>query len=190
MSQKSTGPRTPEGKQRSSVNARKHGFSGRTLIVAEDQQESFDQFIADWERDLKPAGAIENELFGQVIHAAWTLRRLDLAEADLIDAGPPADPLTIDAAQNKLRLYSIYKSRAERSFHKSLDALRRIQEERLLRAHILPESNLPALPRTAHLRREIARDKRTAGQRIKSDIEAFLNAPLPGQPSRKLTPDS
>lgn len=181
----STGPRTAEGKQRSSSNARKHGFTGRKFIVAAGEEQEFETFLNEWENDLTPEGAVEAELFGQIIHAAWTLRRLDNAEAALLDDSPgSADPLLSDSAaiQNKLRLYSIYKGRAERSQRQGLADLRRIQEERLIRAVILEEDHsLPLLPRAAVLRQQVARDKRTHAQQQRADIEAYINAPMPGQ---------
>ena len=162
----STGPRTPAGKQRSSSNARKHGFTGRTFIVAEHEQAAFEQFLTAWQNELKPQGAIEAEFFGQVTHSAWTLRRLSDAAA----------------IQNKLRLYSIYKGRAERSLRQGLADLRKLQEERLLRAAVLGKDNqLPVLPRAVVLRQQIDRDKRTHSRQTLTDIEAYLNAPMPGQ---------
>lgn len=183
MSQ-STGPRTPEGKQRSSVNARKHGFSGRTLIVAEDQQADFDKFIANWETQLEPTGVLEEELFGQLINAAWTLRRISNAEADLMFESL-GDPLACEAGRNQMRLLSLYQSRAERTFHKAKDELRKLQEERLFRESQLPaETFIPPLPRLTSVRREIARDNRTQTRQLIDEMEAHLNAPPPPEQTK------
>ena len=187
MSKNATGPRTPAGKQRSSMNARKHGFTGQSFLVSSGEQDEFALFLEDWENKLLPAGAVETELFGHLLQAAWTLRRLSRAEAALLcDAVPEedqvTDPLTSDdaAIQNKLRLYSTYRSRAERTFHKSLAALRQIQEERLFREVVLDEDHgLPVLPRSGPIRRDILRDKQTHARQREADIEAFIFSPPP-----------
>ena len=44
-SQHSTGPRTQEGKARSSQNACKHGLSAREVIIAPGEQEEFQQLL-------------------------------------------------------------------------------------------------------------------------------------------------
>ena len=45
--QHSTGPRTPEGKTRSSQNASKHGLTAREIVIAPGEQEEFDDLLAD-----------------------------------------------------------------------------------------------------------------------------------------------
>ena len=190
MSQhKSTGPSTPEGKQRSSANARKHGFAGRSFIVDDAGRDAFDKFMKDWERDLQPRGAVEFELFGQITHAAWTLRRLSEAEAALIGESL-ADPLHSDdkAVQNKLRLFSIYRSRAGREFHKSLAELRKVQEESIFRSAVLPANQtVPVLPLTSVVRRTIIREQRLRGLHEWEQMKAEIDRPVPGQTKSFMT---
>jgi hypothetical protein len=42
----STGPRTEEGKNRSRMNARKHGLTGQFYALSEDDLTEFDKFCA------------------------------------------------------------------------------------------------------------------------------------------------
>ncbi|MHB9026394.1 MAG: hypothetical protein ACYC7E_19820 [Armatimonadota bacterium] len=79
--QKSTGPRTPEGKARSSKNALKHGFFAREVLIPEENAEEFTDFVREMRRDLKPVGSLEEVIASQVTAGAWRLKRLARIEA-------------------------------------------------------------------------------------------------------------
>src|ERR1700683_3059754 len=81
--QHSTGPRTPEGKTRSSLNASKHGLTAREVVIAPGEQPESDVLLASFQADVKPQGAIEQTLFNQLVSAAWNLRRIGRMEAEL-----------------------------------------------------------------------------------------------------------
>ena len=73
---RSTGPRTPEGKARSSQNARKHGLFARdTLLPGEDPQE-FLQLTADLEQELQAGSDFERRLVRHIADTEWRMRRL------------------------------------------------------------------------------------------------------------------
>ncbi|MHB9022831.1 MAG: hypothetical protein ACYC7E_01465, partial [Armatimonadota bacterium] len=74
--QKSTGPRTPEGKARSSMNARKHGFFAREVLLPQENADEFTDFVREMRQDLKPVGALEEVLASQVVAGAWRMKRL------------------------------------------------------------------------------------------------------------------
>ena len=69
--QKSTGPRTEEGKARSSKNATRHGFNSKEFIVGENQQEEFASLSKSLCKQVSPLGALEQEVFTQLLHTAW-----------------------------------------------------------------------------------------------------------------------
>jgi hypothetical protein len=59
--QKSTGPKTPEGKARSSRNAIKHGLLAQQILIDDDddpneKQEDFDQLLQGLIEDYQPSG--------------------------------------------------------------------------------------------------------------------------------------
>src|SRR5690348_12151343 len=95
-----TGPRTEEGKARSSRNALKHGLTSRHLIVREDEREEFNQFQQSLQDDLGPEGALESFIFDQLVRAAWNMHRFQRLEADLMVNG--LDPLLDDSAAKTL----------------------------------------------------------------------------------------
>jgi hypothetical protein len=72
---KSTGPRTPEGRQIVAQNAVKHGLhSARPLISGEDPAE-YDLFCLNFRKELCPQGPVENMLADRIISLSWRLRR-------------------------------------------------------------------------------------------------------------------
>jgi hypothetical protein len=74
--QKSTGPRTPQGKRTASMNAIKHGLTAQkhTVIPGEDPQ-AFQKELALWFAEQKPADMAQAALVECACAAAWRLRR-------------------------------------------------------------------------------------------------------------------
>ncbi|MHB9026646.1 MAG: hypothetical protein ACYC7E_21145, partial [Armatimonadota bacterium] len=53
--QHSTGPRTPEGKARSSMNALKHGFFAKEALLPQEDAAEFTTFADALRDDLQPS---------------------------------------------------------------------------------------------------------------------------------------
>jgi hypothetical protein len=83
--QKSTGPKTENGKAVSKLNALKHGLLAQTVVVRGHQlKESTNEFkklCQEFYADLNPVGPLEEMLVGQIVTAAWRLRRARSAES-------------------------------------------------------------------------------------------------------------
>jgi len=143
--QLSTGPRTPEGKARSSQNAVKHGLTARDLVLRADESEEFYQLQASLQGGLQPQGALEQDLFGQLVHAAWNLRRVRRLEADL--SRGPHDRLADDSCEKAFNRFARHHARFERSYFRCLRELRVLQTNRALRAQLQPQpaAALPSL---------------------------------------------
>src|SRR5450755_1431790 len=86
-SQFSTGPRTEEGRARSSQNALKHGLTSQQLIVNPEEREAFEELQARYQSEIDPQGALQQTLFDELVTAGWNLRRVRLIQAgiDLLD---------------------------------------------------------------------------------------------------------
>ncbi len=79
--QRSTGPRSPEGKCRSKFNAVKHGMTARTLVLPGEDAGALQARLEDWTADLQPQNGVEQFLVEQAVHSSWKLERADRAEA-------------------------------------------------------------------------------------------------------------
>ena len=78
--QKSTGPRTPEGKSRSRFNALKHGMTAKTLVLPGEDADVLQQRIEAWTSDLQPQNEVEQFLVERSVQFSWQLERADRAE--------------------------------------------------------------------------------------------------------------
>jgi anti-sigma B factor antagonist len=80
---KSLGPVTPEGKARSSQNARKHGLCASFEILPGEDQPAFDALLASAEETYQPDGPMECELVRTLAILRWRLRRIPEIESDI-----------------------------------------------------------------------------------------------------------
>ena len=84
---KSTGPRTPQGKERSSKNALKHGLLALDSVIPGEDPAEFDRHLTLYEDTYNPANCVERELVLQIADSAWRIRRLSRIEATVMTAG-------------------------------------------------------------------------------------------------------
>ena len=82
---KSTGPATPEGKQRSRCNAVRHGLTAETVIGALEDAEDYKAFEAAIIADYDAESAVERELVLRLASLLWRLRRATTMETGLFD---------------------------------------------------------------------------------------------------------
>ena len=125
---RSTGPRTTEGKFRSSQNALKHGFTARDIVVPDDLADDFAQLESDLLGEFKPGSVTEMQYFRQLLRASWNLFRIDIEETRLfLDEG--IDVMLTD----KHAVLQRYRRQQERSRSEALKELRKLQTERVVR---------------------------------------------------------
>jgi len=82
--QKSTGPRSAEGKASSRFNAYKHGAYARARIIPGEDEADLTHLSEDYVLDLRPEGVVELRLVDTLIHSDWEQRRIPVLEAALI----------------------------------------------------------------------------------------------------------
>ena len=75
MSNKSTGPRTVEGKARSSQNALKTGIYSHSQIIPGEDPADHEKLTGEYYLRYQPFSPAQRDLLDRVIHSAWMLRR-------------------------------------------------------------------------------------------------------------------
>ncbi len=84
--QKSTGPRTNEGKAAVSQNAVQHGLSTRQTIISSESQADFDLYRERMLSELAPASPMESMLAERIVSLSWRLKRTGRIQNQTIDA--------------------------------------------------------------------------------------------------------
>jgi hypothetical protein len=145
--QKSTGPATAEGKQRSSLNALKTGLTGRTVLMPGEDAEAYQLHCERFEDQFQPATSEEKELVQSLADLRWRLLRCSQLEHNLFALGRVEFAQTFDhepepvrsalIQAHTLRTYakdlnnlSIQETRLDKRFQRELAELNRIQAER------------------------------------------------------------
>mgnify|MGYP001828964736 CR=1 FL=1 len=83
--QRSTGPKTPSGKARSSMNAVKHGLTAKKIVIGDEDPHQFDLSREAIEERFKPRSVMERELTERLAGIAWRLRRIPAFEAEILE---------------------------------------------------------------------------------------------------------
>lgn len=82
--QRSTGPKTGEGRKAASGNALRHGLTARKLIVRGEAPGDFAAHYAATRAALAPDDEVEEQLVERIAVSDWRLRRSARAEAELV----------------------------------------------------------------------------------------------------------
>ena len=128
--QRSTGPKTPEGKAKVRFNALVHGRRAESAVLPGENQNAFNQLLADHMSAWKPQDEMEKSLVEQIAVNQWKMARLGAAEAVLYEPGalPPAE-----FALATHRIY-LTQARLERAVSNTIADLERYRKIRLARA--------------------------------------------------------
>ena len=79
--QKSTGPRTTEGKDKSKLNAVTHGLRAETLIVLNEDPQALDERREAWRASLLPGDDVEQRAVEDAVVYSWMQDRARRAQA-------------------------------------------------------------------------------------------------------------
>jgi hypothetical protein len=145
--QLSTGPRTEEGKRRSSLNARRHNLTGQVTAMPEEDRIAHNAFSEALIKSMAPEGALELQLAQRVATDSWRLNRSSAIEDNIfalgftdhandIDVDHPELHAALTAARTftreakSIELLTLYEQRINRSIQKNLALLQQLQATR------------------------------------------------------------
>jgi hypothetical protein len=126
--QHSTGPKTPEGKKQSSLNALRHGLTGQIVVMPTEDLHAYQLHLESFTDEYHPEGATESNLVQALADTSWRLNRVAALETNLLTQDQ--DPLSIVAALAKLSLHS---QRLSRQFERTVAQLRELQKARRMK---------------------------------------------------------
>jgi hypothetical protein len=163
---KSHGPKTAEGREKSSANSFKHGLSARNIVVLECENEEDFWTVHNEQMEIhQPATPAEKDLVDQMVAARWRMRRLRSIESALLDSEmirqkaaiaekfaqcdrgvQLSEAYSTQANQSRaLALASRHESRLNRMYLSSYKVLRELQAARMKQS-TQPEAPEPAKP--------------------------------------------
>jgi len=143
--QKSTGPRTPEGRAAVRLNGVKHGLTAETIVLKGEKEADFTAMLDSFEAEHDPTTPTEEALVVQLTLANWRLRRLYHQEAGFYTSklkilASIQEDLNLDDAgrmghaagwsESTLGLFNRQEGRLERTFYRALHELQRLRKER------------------------------------------------------------
>src|SRR5260370_1384659 len=99
----STGPKTEEGKAKSSSNSYRHGLAAHGLIILPGQEEAFNDLHTGLHECCRPEGTLQETIFMRILESAWHLHRCRVAESQLYleVANQGLDPMLDEETQTK-----------------------------------------------------------------------------------------
>jgi hypothetical protein len=167
--EKSTGPRTEEGKAVASQNAVKHGLSARQDIISTEDRDQFEIHHRQMLDDLAPVGPLELVLADRIVSLSWRLKRAERIQNEAFDyllakgsrkkageftesAGDSEDHADLEfgqaivtdfANERALERLMIYERRIESSVYRTISQLRTQQIMRESESNVRPMARPP-----------------------------------------------
>jgi len=137
--QRSTGPRTEEGKARSRLNALRSGIDSNSILLPGEDPAQVQQLQIEYYDHHQPVTPDERDTLDSVVHAVCLMRRLRTLDAQLtkhemdsipdLNQSAPLGHVFSNASRKFVHLQQ-RMSAAERSFHRNLDRLHDLQSLR------------------------------------------------------------
>lgn len=145
--QMSTGPRTPEGKLRSSANASTHGLTAKSALLPGEDPEQWQAWRQDIFDEFQPRPGLEERLVEIIARNLWRLERASRIETDvlrvaLIDTRDPANEPGPDSeareglgrayafSQHTLRSLNRHQGACTRELRYAVDQVERLRAQR------------------------------------------------------------
>jgi hypothetical protein len=140
----STGPRSDAGKKRSSINATRHGLSGRIVVLPTEDMSLYMKQSKEIVDSFDPQTPVENKLAQTVADGYWRMERFRTVEEGLLAWGTYEEAGDFDAENANIHSaftaaaafransqafvnLSIYEQRIQRGIEKAMKQLQELQ---------------------------------------------------------------
>ena len=137
--QKSTGPRTDEGKAIAKLNALRHGLLAQDVVLPGENESAFDALYEQLREEFSPQGELEFRLVERIATSCWRLRRIGKVEAGIFEMQRSEADLQRAKSAETLRreensiIYGHEEWAAARDEKSYQESLMRVEEARNLR---------------------------------------------------------
>ncbi len=136
--QKSTGPRTPEGKAASSKNAFKHGIYSNEVVIPGEDAAGYEELLADLRAEHQPVTPTQEILVEEIAQHYWHIRRWRKIETQMyipegpVTSGNQSLDMTHLLSYVDTGLFNVIHrslASAERNLHRALSSLLRLKKQ-------------------------------------------------------------
>jgi len=135
--QRSTGPKTQEGKQAAGRNAIRHGLTGTQIVMPGEDASAYEELRQGLRQSYRPSNEAEYILVDQIAANAWRLMRAQRVEtaffAKLTEGAKDPDAALAEAFLEKpkeLARMHRYVAAAQNAYYKAITQLSKLQKER------------------------------------------------------------
>src|SRR5260370_17873885 len=122
--QLTTGPASEAGRERSSRNSTKHGYTGRLLIVPDDENEAYEAHVDSYYKSYAPSGPKQIQLLQQLADLHWAIHQIFTEQANAMSLlnsvhtharqnqeDPASTFYTLNKGTRHVNTLSLYESR-------------------------------------------------------------------------------
>jgi len=133
----SAGPRSVESQAVSSMNALQSGVDGKSNLIRGEDPAALETLSAEYRRHFRPATPAQRLLVDILIHDEWLLRRFRRVDAEIFECEmqdawtPKSDCPASQAFGRGANTFGRLQRRidsTERSYHRTLESLRLLQQ--------------------------------------------------------------
>jgi hypothetical protein len=166
---KSTGPKSPETKEKVSQNRTRHGLCGRFQVLSYESQEAFDNLLERLLESEQPANESERELVVKMARHSWLSHRCSKGLEACFQVRPRSEEdiqagLQEIAVLKDIELYSRYQVHNDRAYARASSELIKRRKDRELRERGFERQKRAQAAEqrrdAAELRRERAEERR------------------------------
>jgi hypothetical protein len=138
--QKSTGPKTPEGKANVAMNSLRHGMRARAIVLRTENEGRFHQLCDELEAEWQPQTPTELALLEKMAISQWKLVRAERREAIICEV------YTDEKQEAMLAPLAKFQERFDRAFFRALRELENLQKIRRQMAPPPAKEATPVVP--------------------------------------------